>query len=64
MPKKWIQRAHLKKGALGRSMRAKYGGKAFTERGTIKEEYLRKAAKAGGKMGKRARLALTLRRLK
>jgi len=45
-------------------MREKYGKKAFTERGTIKVEYLEKASKEGGKLGRRARLALTLRKLK
>jgi len=53
-----------RRGALRRQMREKYGKKAFTERGTIKVEYLEKASKGGGKLGRRARLALTLRKLR
>jgi len=59
----WIQRAVKKPGALTRSIRAKWGDRAFTSRGTIKTEYLRKATKVKGVMGRRARLALTLRKL-
>jgi len=37
----------LKKGALRSYMLKNYGSKAFTSRGTIKEEYLKKAVKEG-----------------
>jgi len=37
----------LKKGALRDYMLRNYGSKAFTSRGTIKEEYLKKALKEG-----------------
>ena len=60
----WIQEAIKKPGALKRQIRAKYGKRAFTKKGTIKVEFLRRAAKAGGKIGRRARLALTLRKLR
>jgi len=62
--KKWIQPAIKHKGALKQSIKRKYGNKAFTDRGTIKMEYLNKAAKQPGKMGQRARLAKTLRKMK
>ncbi len=60
----WIQSANVKKGALKQQIKTKYGGKAFTGRGTIKTEYLEKATKEGGKLARRANLALTLRKLK
>jgi hypothetical protein len=62
--RKWIQKAIKKPGALRAYMKRKYGSKAFTSRGTIKREYLEKEAKQPGTIGKRARLALTLRRLR
>ena len=62
--RKWIQRAVKKPGALREYVKRKYGKKGFTERGTIKTEVLRKLAKEKGTTGKRARLALTLRRLR
>jgi len=34
---------NLKKGTLTRWIKEKYGAKAFTDRGTIKMEYLKKA---------------------
>jgi len=37
----------LKKGALRNYMLRNYGPKAFTSRGTIKEEYLKRAMKEG-----------------
>lgn len=55
--KKWIQKAIEKPGALRKSLKVKEGK-------DIPEAKLEKAAKKGGKMGKRARLALTLRKLK
>jgi hypothetical protein len=45
-------------------MKRKYGSKAFTSRGTIKQEYLQKEAKEPGTTGKRARLAITLRKIR
>lgn len=54
--KKWIQKAIKKEGSLRKAMKTKKGE-------TIPVSKLEKAAKKGGKMGKRARLALTLRKL-
>jgi len=62
--KLWIQRAIEKPGALTRTVKRKYGKKGFTKRGTIKVSVLRKLAKRKGVTGKRARLALTLRKLR
>ena len=55
--KRWIQKAIKKPGALRKSLKIKKGQK-------IPLKKLQAAAKKGGKLGKRARLALTLRRLK
>ena len=55
--KKWIQKAVKKPGALRKSLGIKKGKK-------IPAKTLAKAAKAGGKLGQRARLAKTLRGLK
>lgn len=55
--KKWIAEAIEKPGALRKSLGIKKGKK-------IPESELSAAAKKGGKMGKRARLAKTLRKLK
>ena len=54
--KKWIQKAIKKPGALRKSLKVKSGK-------DIPVSKLKKAAEKGGKMGKRARLALTLRKL-
>jgi hypothetical protein len=54
--KKWIQKAIKKEGSLRQSLKVKSGK-------NIPAAKLEKAAKKGGKMGKRARLALTLRKL-
>jgi len=61
---KWIQRAIKKKGALREYVLKKYGKKGFTSRGTIKVSVLKELAEKGGTIGKRARLALTLRKLR
>ncbi len=61
---KWIQRAIKNPGALTRTVKRRFGKKGFTKSGTIKTEVLRKLAKEKGITGKRARLALTLRRLR
>ena len=55
--KNWIQGAIKKPGALRKSLGIKKGQK-------IPLKKLKEAAKKGGKLGKRARLALTLRRLR
>lgn len=54
--KKWIQKAIKKKGALRKQMGIKKGK-------NIPVSKLKSAAKKGGKTGKRARLALTLRKM-
>lgn len=55
--RKWIQQAIKKPGALHRQMGVKKGR-------TILVKDLRAAAKKKGKLGQRARLALTLRKLR
>ncbi len=55
--RKWIQSAIKHPGALRRQLGVKKGKK-------IPVSELRKAAKSKGKLGRRARLALTLRRLR
>ena len=55
--KNWIQKAIKKPGALRKSLKIKKGQK-------IPLKKLQAAAKKGGKVRKRARLALTLRRLR
>lgn len=54
---KWIQKAVSKKGALHKQLDVPKGEK-------IPKEKLAAAAKKGGKLGKRARLAMTLSKLK
>ena len=55
MAEKWIQKAIKKPGALRSAMGVKKGEK-------IPAGKLAKAAKAPGKMGQRARLAMTLKK--
>ena len=55
--KNWIQKSIKKPGALRKSLKIKKGQK-------IPLKKLQAAAKKGGKLGRRARLALTLRRLR
>lgn len=55
--KKWIQKAIKKKGALSKQL-------GVPEEENIPSKMLRGAAKKKGKLGKRARLALTLRKFK
>ncbi len=57
MAEKWIQKAIKKPGALRSALGVKPGK-------TIPAGKLAKAAKAPGKMGQRARLAQTLKKLK
>jgi hypothetical protein len=54
MAEKFIQKMHMKKGALHKEMGIPEGKK-------IPEARLAKAAQAGGKLGKRARVAETLK---
>jgi hypothetical protein len=54
--KKWIQKAIEKKGALRKSLKAKNGK-------NIPKDKLEQASKKGGKVGKRARLAKTLKKM-
>jgi hypothetical protein len=54
---KWIQKAIKKPGALRRTLGIKKGE-------TIPASKLRAAAKKGGKLGQRARLAITLKKLR
>jgi hypothetical protein len=54
--KKWIQKAIKKEGSLRKTLKANKGK-------NIPASKLKKAAEKGGKTGKRARLALTLRKL-
>jgi len=56
MAKKWIQKAIKHPGALRRSLGAKKGQ-------PIPAKKLAAAAKKGGKMGQRARLAETLKKM-
>jgi len=60
MANKWIQKAikDKNKGALRRSLGVS------KKTGKIPLSKIRKAAKKGGKLGRRARLALTLRKLR
>ena len=57
MAEKWIQKAISKPGALRKSLGAKKGK-------PIPAKKLAAAAKAPGKLGKRARLAQTLKKMK
>lgn len=57
MAKKWIKEAIKKPGALREAMGVKKGE-------TIPKKELAKAAKKPGKMGQRARLAMTLGKMK
>lgn len=57
MTKKWIQEAIKHPGALHKQMHIPIGEK-------IPMGKLEKAAEKGGKLGKRARLAMTLRKLR
>ena len=56
MAEKWIQGAIKKPGALRKELHAKKGE-------PIPEKKLEAAAKKGGKIGKRARLAETLKKM-
>jgi len=55
--KKWIQKAKIKKGALHKDLGVPMGKK-------IPKAKLKEAAKKKGKIGKRARLALTFAKMR
>ena len=57
MAKKWIKEATKNKGGLHRSL-------GVPEGKNIPEDMIRQAAKRGGRVGKQARLAVTLKRLR
>lgn len=57
MAEKWIQKAHIKKGALHKELGVPQGKK-------IPEKKLKAAEKKGGLVAKRAHLAETLKGLK
>lgn len=57
MAEKWIQKVKMKKGTLKRALKVKAGK-------PIPKSKLESAAKKGGKMGKRAILAMTLSKLR
>lgn len=57
MTEKWIQKMHMKKDALHEELGVPKGKK-------IPEKKLKAAEKKGGKEGKRAHLAETLKKLK
>jgi hypothetical protein len=64
----WIQEAIERPGSLRGYVRRKYGSRGFTKsrktgRRIIKREVLLRLAKKRGSIGRKARLALTLRRL-
>lgn len=59
--KRWIQKAIKKEGSLRDT--ARKAGK-ITSKGTIDTEWLRQQAKKNTKTGRRARLALTLKKLR
>jgi len=61
--KRWIQKAIKKPGALRAYVRRVYGDKGFTKDGKIRMDILRALAKRRDRIGRRARLALTLRKL-
>ncbi len=69
--RQFIQKAKLKKGALRKEVSRIHGKKGFTERDTIKVSILRDMSKKRNKQtnrltknAKRARFALTLRKLR
>jgi hypothetical protein len=66
---KWIQEAIEHKGSLRGYVKRKYGKRGFTKsrktgRPVIKRKVLVRLSKKKGTIGKRAKLSLTLRRLR
>ncbi len=65
----WIQEAIEHRGSLRAYVQRKYGKRGFTRsrktgRKIIRPEILKRLSKKHGTIGRRARLALTLRRLR
>lgn len=63
---KWMQKAVKKPEALTNYMKRRFGNEAFTKKGTIKVEYLRKVAnddRVKDTTRRRAQLALTFRKV-
>jgi hypothetical protein len=60
----WIKEAVGKKGGYRASVSRRYGKSGFTGRGTIKQEIIARDSQKSGKIGKQARLAKTLRRMR
>ena len=65
----WIQEAIERPGSLRAYVQRKYGSRGFTRsrktgRKIIKRKILVRLAKKPGRIGRKARLALTLRRLR
>lgn len=58
-----MKRVRLKKGALRKTVRSRYGRRGFDQRGRIKPTVLEKMSHEKGVTGKRARFAKTLRRM-
>lgn len=61
---RWIQEAVKRPDRLRRYVAWVYGQEGFTQRGTIRVEVLREIAKRKDGLGRAARLALTLLRLR
>lgn len=60
----WIQDATEGHGNYRASVKRRYGKKGFSKQDTIKTEIINRDAKKGGKLGKQARLAKTLKALR
>jgi len=60
----WIQEAIGKPGSYRASVKRRYGKHGFTREGTIKQEIIAKDAKKKGRIGKQARLARTLGKMR
>jgi hypothetical protein len=60
----WISEAIEKPGSYRASVKRRYGKRAFTSQGTIKQEIITRDAKKSGRIGKQARLARTLKGLR
>jgi len=66
LAKKWIQKIKMKKGSTKEYLYNKYGKRAFTKKGTIKNEYLNRAIKSAKdeRIKKRLNLAKTLKKIR
>lgn len=62
--RKWIKSAIKRPGALRATVQRRFGARGFTDRGTIKRSVLTRLSKEGGKTGQRARLAITLNKIR